>query len=236
MSDPRAVTPPAAESTARGTTRSAARPDATPCARCSRPGAVCVCDRVVPLSTERRVVILQHPQEQDFALGTAGLVAASLDKAKLVVGLSWASLEHALGERRVDAKRWAVIFPQPKDKELPPPTDATHVLYDRHGGVVKAKQLAGIIVLDGSWSQAKTLWWRNAWLLKLKRMALYPTTPSIYGALRREPRTQFVSTLESVALALRAMGEDAEVELGLLRLFRTLAQRGRDAKKAGLKL
>ena len=30
--------------------------------------------------------------------------------------------------------------------------------------------LEGIVLLDGSWGEAKTLWWRNPWLLKLRRV------------------------------------------------------------------
>jgi len=50
--------------------------------------------------------------------------------------------------------------------------------------------IAGIVVLDGSWSQAKTLWWRNPWVLKARRIVLAPGRPSRYGALRREPRAR----------------------------------------------
>ena len=72
-------------------------PDST-CATCRRPTVACVCDRIVSFSTERRVLILQHPQEQDAVLGSAQIVAASLPKAKIVVGLSWPNFARALGE------------------------------------------------------------------------------------------------------------------------------------------
>ena len=47
-------------------------------------------------------------------------------------------------------------------------------------------ELEGIVILDGTWSQAKTLWWRNAWLLKLGRVVVAPHEPSIYGKLRKD--------------------------------------------------
>ncbi|MBK8257225.1 MAG: DTW domain-containing protein [Polyangiaceae bacterium] len=43
----------------------------TPCSTCRRPPAACVCDRIVVYPTKRRVLILQHPQEQDALLGSA---------------------------------------------------------------------------------------------------------------------------------------------------------------------
>lgn len=180
-----------------------------------------MCDRVERCETERRVLILQHPQEKDALLGSAQIVAASLPKAQIVIGLSWRNLAHALGEEQVDAQRWAVLFP---DRETP-----ENAVASRSGKALDPCALEGIIVLDGTWSKAKTLWWRNPWLNKLNRLNLKPSQPSIYGRLRLEPRREFVSTLESVAQALTLCGEPPEVEAKLKRTFRTLVQRVRDA-------
>jgi DTW domain-containing protein len=192
-----------------------------PCQTCRRPAVACVCDRIVSYPTDRRILILQHPQEQDALLGSAQILVASLPKAQLVVGLSWRNLAHALGEEDVDVRRWAVLFP---DRESPGDQVA-----GRAGVPVPPTALQGIVVLDGTWSKAKTLWWRNPWLSKLNRMTLRPSNPSIYGRLRAEPRRDYVSTLESVAAALTLCGEPTEVETGLSRVFRTLVQRVRDA-------
>jgi DTW domain-containing protein YfiP len=179
-----------------------------------------VCDRVVSHATARRVLILQHPQEQDAVLGSAKILQASLPKAQIVIGLSWRNLAHALGEEQVDPARWAVLFP---DRE------SAGDQVTRRGTVLEPASLEGIIALDGTWSKAKTLWWRNPWLNKLNRITLKPKQPSIYGRLRAEPRREFVSTLESVAAALTLCGEPPEIEASLQRTFRTLVQRVRDA-------
>src|SRR3954454_24141036 len=191
------------------------------CPTCRRPSVVCVCDRIVSYPTKRRVLILQHPQEQDALLGSAEILVASLPKAKLVVGLSWKNLAHALDEEGVDVRRWAVLFP---DREAPGDRVAS-----RAGAIVAPATLEGIIVLDGTWSKAKTLCWRNAWLSKLTPLTQRPKKPSIYGSLRAEPKREYVSTRESVAAALTLCGEPAEIEAGLSRVFRTLVQRVRDA-------
>ena len=195
---------------------------AATCETCHRPKVACVCDRIVSFPTTRRVLILQHPQEQDALLGSAQILVASLPKAKLVVGLSWRNFAAALGEEDVDARRWAVLFP---DREA-----SGGEVTGRGGRVVEPSALEGIVVLDGTWSKAKTLWWRNPWLLKLNRLTLKPGKPSIYGSLRAEPQREYVSTLESVAAGLTLCGEPAEIEVGLQRVFRTLVQRVRDAE------
>jgi DTW domain-containing protein len=181
----------------------------------------CVCDRTVIWETAHRVLVLQHPQEQDAVLGSAGILVACLPRARIVVGLSWPNLAAALREDDVDPKRWAVLFP---DRE----SEGGEVI-TRGGAQVDPRALDGIIVLDGTWSKAKTLWWRNPWLVKLPRLTLKPAEPSIYGHLRAEPRREYVSTLESVAAALTLCGEPPEIEAGLRRIFRTLVQRVRDA-------
>jgi DTW domain-containing protein YfiP len=192
------------------------------CETCHRPDVACVCDRIVSYTTARRVLILQHSQEQDALLGSAQILAASLPKAKIVVGLSWRNLAHALGEEEVDTRRWAVLFP---DGESP-----GNQVTGKGSSIIEPARLEGIVALDGTWSKAKTLWWRNPWLNKLNRVTLKPAKPSIYGRLRAEPRAEFVSTLESVAAALTLCGEPPEIEAGLARVFRTLVQRVRDAR------
>ena len=170
--------------------------------------------------TTRRILILQHPQEQDALLGSAQILIASLPSARLVIGLSFRNLGHALGEEDIDPRKWAVLFP---DREA----EGDQVT-SRRGAVLDPTTLEGIVVLDGTWSKAKTLWWRNPWLLKLNRMNLTPKEPSIYGRLRAEPKREYVSTLESVAAALTLSGESPDIEAGLRRVFRTMVQRVRD--------
>lgn len=202
-----------------------------PCPECGKPPGVCICDRVEKIATRLRVVILQHPQEDDALLGTAKLVDVTLPKAEIRVGLSWASLDHALGTKDANRERWAVLAAAKLPAPIPEAARGDPVLViDRKGRLrdLKRHGLEGIIVLDGTWSQAKTLWWRNAWLLKLPLIVLTPREPSIYGRLRKEPRKEWVSTLEAVGDVLPALGEPEVVRTSLRRLLRTLLQRARD--------
>ncbi len=160
-----------------------------------------------PINNRLFVLILQHPQEKREALATAASTCALLSRAQLLVGLSWPNLSRALG-RPVDPKRWAVLYLGPArpaalgveqevlalDRRGKPREDQGAML---HG-------LEGVVVLDGTWKEAKTLWWRNPWLLKLRRLVLNPHHKSRYGRIRREPRREALSTLEAVALLVEA--------------------------------
>ena len=193
--------------------------------RCGKPRWACVCDRVHPLSPRTRVLILQHPQEDDVVLGTARVVTSAIASARIAVGLSWPTIEAALGEDAVDRSRWSSVYAHKIPDEARGREGA--IVMDRHGALTDTRP-DGIVLLDGTWSQAKTLWWRNPWLLKLGRIALRPRAPSIYGRMRREPRREHVSTLEAVGAALTALGEDPAIEIELSKLMRTMVQRARD--------
>ena len=205
----------------------AAAEEEPPCPSCHKPLALCVCAEIVPIANKRHLLILQHPQEHDRDLGTARLTALHFKNATLKVGLSWPNLSKAVG-RPVDARRWAVLYLGPAKL----PEDAASrpiVVLDKHAKPmdVSAQRLVlddleGIILLDGSWSQAKTLWWRNAWLLKSWRIVLNPPRPSRYGRLRKEPRAESVSTLEATAQIMAELEGRKDIAPPLISNFEAL--------------
>ncbi len=200
------------------------------CARCDKPTAFCVCDRLPELASRTRVLVIQHPREQDRDLGTVSLLRAALPSScEVRVGLSWSSFQQCVGDDDADPKRWVVLYPHSLKKTLSPELLKEPVVFlDREGDPLRGR-IDGIVALDGTWSQAKSLWWRNPWMLKLGRALVHPKEPSIYGKLRKEPRREAVSTLEAVVDALVANGEPEAIRTELRRAFRTMVQRARDA-------
>jgi len=175
-----------------------------------------------PFDNRLFVLILQHPQEKRERLATAGLTCTALRNAKLVIGLSWPNLGRALG-RFADTKRWAVLYlGSARPKAYGPQREI--VVVDRRGEPVSDERslavlgsLDGFVLLDGNWNEAKTLWWRNPWLLKLRRIVLNPPHSSLYGQIRREPRREALSTIEAAALSLKTLDpKGPEIEAALL--------------------
>ena len=198
------------------------------CPRCLKPPPLCICDGIEPIESRVALLILQHPQEQDRALGTARLAAQHFRDATLKIGLSWPSLTKALG-RPVDPLRWAVLYlGSARAAQLAPGRDV--VVLDRKGAALPDQEAAladieGVIVLDGTWSQAKTLWWRNAWMLKCRRVVLEPGRPSRYGKVRREPRRDALATIEAAALLLSRIEKRPEIALALSKSFERMLER-----------
>jgi DTW domain-containing protein YfiP len=165
------------------------------------------------------VLILQHPHEKREPLATAPAIVATLQHAKLVTGLSWPNLSRPLG-READPRRWAALYlGSVRPAAL---AGRGELMLLGHGGQPIAdpapilRGLDGIVLIDGTWSQAKTLWWRNPWLLKLHRLVLNPPRPARLGKLRREPRREALSTLEAAALALSHLEAGPEAAEALL--------------------
>jgi len=200
------------------------------CERCEKPLPLCVCDALAQVDNRVHVLILRHPQEQDRKLGTARIAVLQLKNAMLKTGLSWSNLTKVLG-RTADPKRWGVLYLGTAKTAAPlPPRPLTVV--DKKGAPVSEQDailrgLEGIILLDGNWAQAKALWWRNAWLLKCRRLVLQPPQPSLYGNLRKEPRKESVSTIEAAAYTLAALDADPGLVDKILPPFRLLLDKAR---------
>jgi hypothetical protein len=176
-------------------------------------------------------------------LGTAGLLTRSLTDARVSVGLSWRNLGHAFAspneQRPVDPRQWGVLYlgAGKLDDNARRQCKDPLIALDRKGEPLSDQAaglagLRGLVALDGNWAQAKALWWRNAWLTRLRRLVVVPDAPSLYGNLRREARADAVSTLEAVALALSVLERDATMRERLLVPFRELIRR---AKSAGIR-
>jgi len=206
------------------------------CPHCGKPMPLCICDSVTEIANRTSVLILQHPQEQDRALGTARLTARHFKNAVVKIGLSWPSLAKALGRPVHDPSRWAILYlGSAKVSELD--TDAEIVAIDRKGGLEEGqrailKQIEGIVLLDGTWSQAKALWWRNAWMLKCQRVILGPKQPSRYGRLRKEPREDGLSTIEAAGLLLGALERRPDIAATLNASFERMLARYREVQHA----
>jgi len=152
------------------------------CARCRRPTSVCYCDALPRIETRTRVVILQHPRERDMPIGTARMASLCLPQAELHVGVRWgdrAPLARALGD---PARPPILLYPGP---------GARDILRDPPAGPVT------LVVVDGTWSQAKTVVRDNPVLQALPRYAFVTPEPSQYR-IRREPRAEYVSTIEAL--------------------------------------
>jgi DTW domain-containing protein YfiP len=154
---------------------------------------MCLCDVVPRLAARTRVHVLQHPRERRHPLGTVRLLRLALPELR----------EHVL---ELDRSR-ATPVDLPAGAGLLYPSEDARPL--------EPGALQDLVVLDGTWSQAKMLYRDNAWLRALPHYALSPTEGSRYR-IRPEPRAECLSTMEAVVSALRLLEPDLQGTDGVL--------------------
>lgn len=134
-------------------------------------------------------MILQHPRERLVAIGTARMATLCLPNAKLHIGVRWDS--HApLAAALSDPSHPPIL--------LYPGEGARDILTDPPKGPVT------LVVVDGTWSQAKNVVRDNPILRALPRYAFTAPEPSNYR-IRREPCVEYVSTIEALMHVLGAL-------------------------------
>jgi DTW domain-containing protein YfiP len=151
-------------------------------------------------------VILQHPRERDVAIGTARMASLALPSAELHVGVRWG--EHAALARALsDPARPPIL--------LYPGADAKDILREPPAGPVT------LIVVDGTWNNARTVVRDNPVLRALPRYAFRAPEPSQYR-IRREPSAEYTSTIEALMHVLGALEGDPLRFRALLDPFRAM--------------
>jgi DTW domain-containing protein YfiP len=158
----------------------------------------------VSLPTRTRVVLLQHPRERHVPIGTARLAHLCLPDSALHVGVDFDDDQQVRAALEGDDGRPAyLLFPGPAAIDLAeaqPPGPIT------------------LVVVDGTWWQARKLLKRNAALRALPQLRFTPPAPSNYR-IRREPADHCVATVEALALVLGALESDPARFASLLRPF-----------------
>lgn len=176
------------------------------CVRCRKPAAMCYCALIPRLETTTRVVILQHTRERDMPIGTARMASLCLPQAELHVGVDWserASLRRALGD---PARPPILLYPGP---------GARDILREPPRGPVT------LVVVDGTWAQARRVVRDNSILAALPRYAFTAPEPSRYR-IRREPRAEYCSTIEALMHVLGVLEGDPARFRALLAPFEAM--------------
>ncbi len=172
------------------------------CYECHKPKTLCVCSRVSRVDNRTNIIVVQHPRERLHPIGTARF--AKLGLARVRVEVAWDA-----GARDESRPPWvpenaALLYPSPDARDL--------------AELSENERPAHLVVLDGTWHTARTLFRDKTWLHSLPRYRLSPSAPSRYR-IRREPRREFVSTLEAIVEALRVLEPETRGFDALLEAF-----------------
>ncbi|KAJ8670526.1 hypothetical protein QAD02_001785 [Eretmocerus hayati] len=179
------------------------------CIQCRRPAAVCWCPGLPesPLRPSSRIIILQHPAEVKRCLRTAPMLTLGLEKGKCLTyrGKKFPGFKHdGLLE----------IFNDPNTILLYPSPDA--IPLDQLDIVgLNDQEPYNLILLDGTWPQAKAIYTSSPALSKLRSCKLVNVPTSEY-VIRTQPTEGCLSTLESGAIALSILENEPWLKNKLL--------------------
>ncbi|MEW6435184.1 MAG: tRNA-uridine aminocarboxypropyltransferase [Myxococcota bacterium] len=179
------------------------------CLRCRRPRSVCWCHALTPVDSGTRVVFIQHPREARVPVSTCRMAHLSLPNSELHVALK------AEGNARLEA-----VCAMPGTAVLFPSESATDV------DALTAPP-AQLVVVDGTWSNAKKIVEKCPVLSKLPRLKLQPRQPGNYR-IRKEPAEHCLATIEAVAYVLERLERAPGRFTPMLRVFDAMVEKQLD--------
>ena len=178
------------------------------CWLCFKPVVACICNLVAPVANRTAVTILQHRRERFHPVGTSRIARLGLKRVR--VEPCWPRSDLASLVARLP-QRAALLYPSAGARDLSTLTPEEH---PRH-----------LIVLDGTWPQAKKIYNGQPWLQAMPHLRLRPKRMSGYGDVRRQPRQGCLATIEAIVEALRLLEPETRGFDGLLGVFASMVER-----------
>ncbi|XP_067008432.1 tRNA-uridine aminocarboxypropyltransferase 2 [Anabrus simplex] len=164
------------------------------CTRCRRPCVVCWCPFLpsTPLHTLCRVVLLQHPAEERRCLRTAPMLSHSLatDRCLIYKGKRFPQNRHDGLEEILKSPNSVLLYPSKDAVEIQNLPLVSEII-----------EPYNLIIIDGTWPQAKAIYHSTTMLHHLKQVKLTSGGISEY-VIRTQPTDGCLSTLETAAQAL----------------------------------
>lgn len=163
------------------------------CYKCFRPESYCVCNLVKPFNAHTNFLILQHPHERRKYHSSTKIVLSAIQNSRLLRGITFNPDEVM---NLIPNQTPYILYPS-KDA-----IDCKEVALDKNSTV---------IVIDGTWIEARKLMFRNPFLRALPKLTFKETIRSQYK-IRRQPKDNCLSTLECIGHLLLQTASAEEVK------------------------
>ena len=185
------------------------------CQTCSRPYTVCLCASFPTevLNINTNLIILQHPNEIKRPMATVPLLINCVPREKCVVlrGKNFGPSKYPIIRKCLENRhQTAVLYPLPDAILVPGSAPIPYIQY--------------LIVLDGTWRQAKSLYKGNVFLNELIHLAIDIKQTSQY-VIRRQPTDNCLSTIEAVAFCLAQLEKNPIIPDVLLSPLKSLCDK-----------
>lgn len=158
----------------------------TLCYRCFRPVASCFCAVIPTVHNRTELLILQHRAERTHPFNSGRIVARALVRSQLIIGRN---MELAKTQLPIQ-KRVGLLYPGKNARNI---TDLEPDKLPRQ-----------LVLLDGTWHHARTMFRDIPQLHDLPCFRLNPAEPSRFR-IREEPTLDSLSTLEATIASLSVL-------------------------------
>ena len=167
------------------------------CMRCFKPLSACLCKYTKEIDCGIKFVFLMHTKEfKRQRTGTGNIAHISLKDSEIIVGL-----EFGKNERLKELLENPEYFPV----MMYPGENAWNAKKEGFKEAIGNKKLL-VLILDATWFCARKIIEHNPFLLDLPRVSFYGDYRSIF-TFKREPRPEYISTLESCYYFIKEMQE-----------------------------
>ncbi len=156
------------------------------CYQCFRPLSLCFCEAIPTIDNRTDVLILQHTAERAHPFNTARIVRRALRRCRLMVETNRRLASHWLPL----SPNAGLLFPRANARRL--------------AELPAAERPSQLVIIDGTWQQAKSIV-RD--VPRLRELPCYRLEPPVAGRyrIRLEPNAESLSTLEATVAALRVL-------------------------------
>jgi len=166
------------------------------CKRCRRPAVTCICEYFPEsaIDIKTKVHILQHPKENSTRLlTTVPLLQECLPRDRCTIYVGKKFSERRFPELRsiCASNRCVLLYPTPDAIEL------SDLSCEQTGDGSPLH----LIVIDGTWREAKSMYFHNTFLHTMKKVKLSGKWKSEF-VIRTQPFNECLCTMEAVAIAL----------------------------------
>jgi DTW domain-containing protein YfiP len=172
------------------------------CYRCFRPSGLCLCPSIPRVDNRTPILIVQHPRERTHPFGTVRLLELGLCRSEVLV--DYDSRLRGPGGLALPAGA-GLLYPHESAQDIT--------------RLAPAERPSTLVVIDGTWHQARTLYRDIPALAALPHYTLPGHHRSDFK-IRRQPREYCLSTLEAIVFALQALEPDTADLSRLLDCFR----------------
>jgi DTW domain-containing protein YfiP len=186
------------------------------CWTCRRPKCVCLCEHIKKHAASVRFVILAHPNEARSKMSTGYLAHLSLAESVYIEDYDFKQCRELEDILQHPSETCYLLFPSSSAIPLPAIKTSTPTI---------AQTRTNIIVIEGTWSQARVILAKSEKLRSLPHLTLNSTRSSRFK-IRTQPDPTCLSTIEAIGYALRDLGDFSDERTEeFLSPFLTLVER-----------